>query len=418
MTYHRGVKETRRTYRRRRFVASGISLIAAGGAAVGVYVPVVLLAPLPQAVVTTTPWTEPARPSQVLTLPTIGASALGAVGFDGLLAQSGISTPVPIASISKVITALVVLEAKPITASEAGPTLTFTAADAALSSKYTKMLGKVEPMRAGEQLTERQALEVMLVSSANNYAEAIADWAFGDESSYVDATHAWLNEHDLTATTIVEPTGISPQNVSSPANLVRLGELALQHPVVAAIVSARQVTVPVLGTVNNTNELLGIGGVDGIKTGTLPEAGSCLLFSADYPVGDTTVTVVGVILGGTDRDAVDAAVTALLAGVATGFHQVKLAAAGEKFAAFSTPWGESANATAAKDARAIVWSDRPITSNIETLPMAVGSLGERAGILRFRVNEQSVTVPLRLDSPISSPDAWWRITHPDAIFPR
>ena len=378
--------------------------------------PLVLLAPLPEATVTVTAWTEPPRPAQLLALPAVGSSALGAVGFDGLLAQSGSRDPVPIASISKVITALVVLEAKPLGVGENGPTLTFTVADAALSAKYLKLLGKVEPLRAGEQLTERQALEVMLVSSANNYAEAIADWAFGSESAFVDVTRGWLSRHHLDATSIAEPTGISPQNVSSPANLVRLGEIALEHPVIAAIVATRHITVPIVGTVDNTNQLLGIGGVDGIKTGTLPEAGSCLLFSTDYAVGDSTVTVVGVVLGGASRDAVDGSVRSLLSGVATGFHQVTLARAGEKFAEYSSQWNDGAMAVAAEDTRVIVWSDEPIIVKVQADPVTDARAYEPAGTAFFSVAGRTVTVPLVFDEPIADPGLWWRIGHPDAIF--
>ena len=68
-----------------------------------------------------------------------------------------------------------------------------------------------------------------------------------------------------------------------------------------------------VGLVENTNELLGTNGVTGIKTGTLDTFGANLLFSAEYPIGSSTVTVIGVVLGGTDHQTLDAAITALLA---------------------------------------------------------------------------------------------------------
>ena len=409
-------KPTRAAYLRRRVVAGVILVLVAG---VGIYVPVALAAPLNAATASIAGWAEPTpRAPQELDTPEIGSSAIGAVGFDGLLAQSGSSDPVAIASISKVITALVVLEAKPLTTDVDGPTITFSAADAALYGKYVKVLGKVEPMRAGVEMTEREALEVVLISSANNYTEALAGWAFGSQQAFVDAAAMWIASHGLASTTIVEPTGMSPRNVSSAADLVRLGQLALQHPVVSAIVASPVATVPYIGDIENTNELLGIGGIDGIKTGTLDEAGSCLLFSTEYVVGTSTITVVGVVLGGVDHESVDAAVTALLAGVSTGFRQVTLTQPGQQFATFTTEWDDTSRAVATEAATVVVWSDAPITATVEVSEVEQTRAGASAGRVEFFVDGRSITVPLAFDDPIDDPGQWWRIFHPiDEILP-
>lgn len=396
----------------RRWTVAGVIAVVVIGA--GAYVPLSLLTPLSAAETTVTAWTEPPREPAALQLPGTGSSALGAVGFEGVLAQSGSAEPRPIASITKVITALVVLEAKPLTPDDPGPVITFDTADAALYGKYLAVLGKVEPMRAGLQMTEREALDVVLISSANNYAEAVTRWAFGDEEAFVAAASSWISAHGLTSTTIVEPTGISPQNVSSPADLVRLGEIALEHPVVAAIVASPAASVPYIGGIENTNDLLGISGVDGIKTGTLDEAGSCLLFSADYVVGGATVTVIGVVLGGVDGDSVDAAVTALLAGVPQNFHEVTLATKGQEFADYSTEWDDGSAAVAKEDARVTVWSDQPIHASVEVDAVTLTERGEAAGTVAFTVAGRSIRVPLAFDDPIDEPGIWWRITHPIA----
>ena len=401
---------TRRAYVRRR-IAAGLAVIAI--VATGTYIPVALLAPLDAPTSTEVPWVESiARPAQLLVTPDIGSSAIGAVGFDGLLAQSGSEEPVPIASISKVITALVVLEAKPLQADEEGPILTFDADDAALYGKYLKVQGTVEPMRPGLEMTEREALEVMLISSANNYAEAVADWAFGSGPAFVAAASEWVASHGLVSTTIVEPTGMSPDNVSSVVDLVRLGELALEDPVVSSIVSSSSATVPFIGEMENTNELLGIGGVDGIKTGTLPEAGSCLLFSTDYVVGTATITVIGVVLGAVNHDAADAAVTALLASVSSGFHEVTLAVAGQEFGTLTTVWDDRARALATETARVVVWSDDPISAEIDLIEVIRAESGDPAGEVEFALDGRVIAVPLAFDDSISEPGPWWRVTRP------
>jgi len=100
----------RQIYRRRRIaVFGGAALVLASS----IYLPLTLLAPLKPAVVTVAAPVESASDVPALAFPGYGASAIGAVGYPGVLAQSGATTPLPMASITKVITALVVLEARP-----------------------------------------------------------------------------------------------------------------------------------------------------------------------------------------------------------------------------------------------------------------------------------------------------------------
>ncbi len=137
----------------------------------------------------------------------------------------------------------------------------------------------------------------MLLPSANNYAISLANWAFGSQDAFVTAATSWLQAHGLSDTHLVEPSGLSPQNVSTPANLVTIGQIALANPVLASIVSLTSADIPGVGTLTNTNTLLGSLGINGVKTGTTGEAGYCLLFSSNFTVGTQQVTVVGVLLG-------------------------------------------------------------------------------------------------------------------------
>lgn len=383
---------------------------------VGSYVPLTLFAPLtPVAAVVLPVSVKPAAVAQPA-LPSYGASGIGAVGSDGLLASAGSTAALPIASISKVITTLVVLDKRPIAAGSDGPTITFTAADVAVYQAYLAANGSVQPVRAGLQLTERQVMELMLVGSANNYARSLVNWAFGSETAYAAAAKPWLAAHGMTATSISDATGMSPQNTSTPKDLVTLGKLAIADPVVSSIISQQQVTVPNVGAVKNTNTLLGVDGIDGIKTGTLDQAGACLLFSADVPVGDKTVTLVGAVLDGVDHPTVNTSVRALLASVEAGFHQVTLSTAGERFAEYTTPWGTTADAVAATTSSAVVWSATPVTTAVATHPITLTAAGRSVGSVTFTVGTQKVTVALTLRSAVDDPGAWWRLTNPGNLF--
>jgi D-alanyl-D-alanine carboxypeptidase (penicillin-binding protein 5/6) len=403
----------RQIIRRRRVVVFGLVGVLVAAA---FYLPMTLLAPIGGVSAAEEPAPALSQPTAELGWPAVGSAAIGAVGHDGVLGTGGVTEPAPIASISKIVTALVVLQEKPLALGDTGPDIEFTAKDVAIREAYRKINGKVEPVSDGLVLTQRQVMDVMLVESANNYAESLAVWAFGSLPDFVDAANEWLAANDLTATSLVEPTGMSPQNVSTPSDLVALGKLALADPVVATIVATETEDVPGVGELTNSNALLGVDGIKGIKTGTLDEAGACLLFASDYVVGGETVTIVGAVLGGVDHTSLDVAVTGLLATVESGFHEVTLATEGESFGSYTTTWGATSDLVATQDATTVVWSDTPVTFAMTAEDVGLGAAGDDVGMATFTVGEDTFTVPLELAQTIEDPGAWWRMTNPGALF--
>lgn len=400
-------------YRRRRVaVFGGLAAVLA----VLVYLPATLLAPVSAAEFEPVPRAPVSTVAAAPAFPAYGGGAVGAVGWEGVLAAAGDPAPRPIASITKVVTALVVLDAHPLAPGEPGPTVETTTADVALYDSYLARNGKVVSVRPGLQFTQRELLDLVLIESANNYAETLATWAFGSHQAYVDAANAWVASNGLTQTTIVDSTGMSPDNRSSTADLVRLGELALAHPLVAEIVATPTVQLHDIGRLDNTNALLGVGGVDGIKTGTLDEAGACLLFAADLPVGGGTVTVVGAVLGAEDHDQLDADVQALLASVAPGFQEITLATEGEVVGSYTSEWGDRSDLVVEGDHRTIVWSDAPVETAVDSREVHLAEAGADAGVLRVTVAGETTDVPLRLASAIDDPGPWWRLTNPVAVL--
>lgn len=402
-------RESKGTYLRRRIAVIGIAGVVLAGLA---YLPLTLLAPLAPATATAVVTPTPENPPVELAWPGYGASAIGAVGFPGTLAAAGSTEPRTIASITKVVTSLVVLDARPLADGEDGPVITFSRADAALYHKYFALQGKVEPVRSGLELTERQLLTVVLVSSANNYAESMATWAYGSEDAFLEAARTWLDARGLTATTLLDSTGMNPGNTSTASDLIELARIALADPVVSSIVRMPSAILPYVGAIENTNELLGIDGIDGIKTGTLDEAGACLLFSASITVGEHPVDVIGVILGGPDHPALNVAVRSLLASAIAGFREVTLVTAGETYYRYTTAWGQSALAVATDDAHTLVWAGSTIAERATVSDVRDGAAGQEVGAVTFTVAGESLTVPLALDGELGDPGPWWRLTHP------
>lgn len=403
----------RQIYRRRRIAVFGGSALVL---AVVFYLPVALLAPLPEVAADPAAYTAPEPVQPVVDFPAYGASGIGALGYEGVLASAGPATALPIASITKVVTALVVLDAHPLAVGEQGPDVTFSDIDEQFYDQQVANDGIVVAVQSGQVMSQRNIMNLMLMVSANNYGQSLANWAFGSEAAYVVAANAWLADHGFTGTTITDATGIQPTNTSTVADLVALGELALANPVVAEIVSTKTLDVPGVGPVTNRNGLLGVDGVDGIKTGTLDEAGACLLFSADHTVGDETITLVGVVLGGPSHAEINAAIRALLAQAEAGFHEVTLTTAGESFGDYETPWGDDATAVAAANTSVVTWADTPVTVDVTLDDVRLGDAGTDVGDLVFHVGERDIPVDLELSDTIDDPGPWWRLTNPLALF--
>lgn len=413
----------RKRNRRRLIIAAVVTTIVvvlAGG-----YVGWALTAPVGHAVATTQAPASTTPPVAAIALPTEGAAAISIDGADeylgakarGIWVSSGTDEPRPIASISKLITALVVLDARPLTSvDDPGPTLTFGRADHALYDKYYVMGATIAAMPTGSSMSLHDALATMLIPSACNYAEAIAGWAFGSQWSFLEATRRWLAAHGLTHTTIVEPTGIDPRNTSTPSDLIALGRLAAANPAIAQIAGTRSFSLPGPGVMSNTNSLLGIEGITGLKTGTLQESGSDLLYTATLDVGTPKpLTVVGVMLGGSSKEAVNQAVVALLESIDNGFARRSVASRGDAVGSYSTPWGSTARMVLGDDASILAWSDTPIVASMKTKTPSRWKDGEVVGSVTWTAGPNTVTVPIEIEGSITPPTDWWRLTHPDAL---
>jgi len=403
----------RQIYRRRRIaVLGGGTLVLASG----FYLPLTLLAPLPTVEPTVVAYSAPAAVQPLIDFPPYGAAGLGAMGYEGVLAQGGVTDPLPIASISKVVSALVVLDAFPLALGESGPDITLSAADEGFYAEQVAQDGIVAPVRAGLVVSQRDMLNLSLMASANNYAQSLAAWAFGSEAAYVEAARVWLDRQGLSSTTIGDATGIMPTNASTVADLIEIARLAVAHPVVAEIVGTVAVDVPEIGTVLNRNQLLGIDGVDGIKTGTLDEAGSCLLFAADHVVGGETVTIIGVVLGGPSHEVINAAIRGILGQANAGFREVTLTTAGDVFGLYETAWGDTASAVAERTATAVIWSATPVSVELTLEPIRLAAVGTDVGEAAFVAAGRTITVELDLDSTLDDPGPWWRLGNPAHLF--
>jgi D-alanyl-D-alanine carboxypeptidase (penicillin-binding protein 5/6) len=228
--------------------------------------------------------------------PSAGEAALAT--WDGkLIASSGPTTAVPIGSVTKVMTAYLTLTEHPLRLGEPGPSFSITASEAAhLPARVAEGESLID-VYAGETFDEYQALRALLIPSADNIAAALARFDAGSRSAFVARMNSTAARLGMTRTHFVDPSGLDAGSVSDPADLVRLASVAMRLPVFAQIVDEATATIPGVGTVTNYNSLVGTHGFVGIKTGSTPQAGGCLLFAVVRTVDGHRVRVLGAVLG-------------------------------------------------------------------------------------------------------------------------
>lgn len=419
------IDPTVRRARRRRalLIVAVIVLVIAG--AVGGYVAWALNAPLPAPAVTSQTPAVPVPPAVKLALPLEGATAVSIAGADAYLGPdasgtwvtAGTNDPRPLASITKLITALVILEAKPLSGpDDPGPTIVFDKADHDLYDVYYVAGATIAEMPTGSSMSLHDALATMLIPSASNYAEAVSSWAFGSQGAFLGAARRWLAQNGLSGTTIVEPTGLNARNTSTPSDLLAIAKIAAANPVIAQIAATASLTLPGPGTMHNTNDLLGSDGVSGLKTGSLGEGNYTLAYTASLDVGTgEPLAVTGAVLGGFSRESVSGGVRALLSSIRSGFHDVEVAERGDDLGSFTTPWGSSVRLIVGKDASIFTWSDTPISVVMDLTSPERYANGEQVGTLTWTAGPNTTTANVLVSGSIEPPTAWWRLTHPSEL---
>jgi D-alanyl-D-alanine carboxypeptidase (penicillin-binding protein 5/6) len=211
-----------------------------------------------------------------------------------------------IASLAKVMTAYLVLRDHPLRRGQHGPTIVLTDSDVADTDRRRGRRESIVSVAAGERLTERQALQALLLPSANNIAAVLARWDAGSVGRFVARMDVTARSLGMTHTRYTDPSGYADTTVSTAADQVLVADRAMHLPTFASIVSTPSATLPFAGLVRNTNTLLGRGGFVGIKTGSDDAAGGCFAFRAVRRIDGKRTTITGVVLGQPGEDQIAA----------------------------------------------------------------------------------------------------------------
>ena len=210
----------------------------------------------------------------VLPFPATGQGAVS-VPSVGMEEASPGEKPVPVASLTKLMTAYIVLHDHPLAVNEAGPSVTTTQADVDDFDLDAVSDDTNAQVTLGEQITEQQLLGGLLVHSADNYADLLARWDAGSIPAFVAKMNTTAAALGMRQTHFADASGISTQSVSTAADILKVAAADMASPVVASIVDNNSVTLPVAGTLATYTPLLGLAGIVGVKSGYTDAAGGC-----------------------------------------------------------------------------------------------------------------------------------------------
>ncbi len=353
--------------------------------------------------------------------PNQGSSDIALVGV-GSVGNHGQTSPIGLASVAKIITALVIIHDHPLSLGQSGPSIVVSPTDV---SNYQNMLAAQDSVMAvvsGESLTEYQALQALLVPSADNVAIMLANWDAGSVSNFVTKMNAMANELGMKHSHYTDPSGLySTTQGTAPDQLVA-AETLLDSPVLSSIVAMPQATLPVAGIVYNVNALVGHDGITGVKTGSTP-AGGNYVFSGSINLPNTVAlpsaiasnpTAVGVVLGQQGYTPLPSALSAGQA-LLDAFRKVPQAesvvSAGQTVGVVQAP-GENSVAIVAKSGVSLIgWPSLVVHYTFtpkKNLPRSFAA-GYEVGMLEVSIGTESSKVPVVVTKGVIAPGVSWKL---------
>jgi len=396
---------------RRRNLAITLAVALAPALVIGL-IAFQLLRPLP-AIAATTFLPGTSRLGAVpppLPWPTTGSAAVAVAGI-GTIGTHGPQTSLPLASTAKVMTALVVLADRPLRLTEQGPMVPVSDADVGTYLAEKNQGQSVFPVAAGEKLSEYQALQALLVPSGNNIAELLAAWDAGSVGAFVDKMNARAATLQLLHTHYVDPSGLSPQSVGTPEELIALAEAALQDPVFAEIVAQPEATLPVAGRVFNVDAVVGQDGIVGVKTGSSGAAGACFVFAADVRADGQPARLFGAIMGLPTLDDAFTSTKSLVQADGSSLHYRSVLSTNQVVAEYTAPWGDTATVFAEQDVNWVAYDGMVLRQRTDLIKVrAPLPSGSSVGTLTLQLGEQRIQLPVKTTEPIFEPDTVWRLT--------
>lgn len=236
---------------------------------------------------------------QLSSVPTISASAAVIIKEnDGsILWGKNENRVLPLASLTKLVAVKTFLDNRP----SLNQVVTYKVADENYNYLYCKPWESAKlTVKDGDTLTIENLIYSALVGSANNAIESLVRVSGLSRSDFIKKMNDNVKNWGALNTSFVEPTGLSPKNVSSPLDYAIITKEVFTNPLLKKISTATSYTFKTINTkkqhkINNTNQLVKSGQypIIGSKTGYLDEAGSCLMTRVQTPQGNLIIVNFG-----------------------------------------------------------------------------------------------------------------------------
>jgi D-alanyl-D-alanine carboxypeptidase (penicillin-binding protein 5/6) len=341
-----------------------------------------------------------------------GESAI-AVPSIGINVASGPEQPVPIASLTKMMTAHIILHDHPLPPDGNGPAITMTQADVSDFDNDTVEDQANAEVAVGEVLTERQLLDGLLVHSANNFADTLARWDAGTIPAFVAKMNQTAAALGMDHTHYADPSGYDEGSQSTASDLLKVAAQDMADPTFAGIVKMTSTTLPVAGTISTYTPLLGFQGVIGVKSGFTTAAGGCDVVAVFRQTHGHSALILSAVTGQLGPNVLAQAgfIALNLANhVGSSLGTTTIVHAGQVVAHVSVG-GHTVAATAAASAQMVTWpgvAARRVL--VDGRPATAGaSSGTRIGSVVVVLGTQRADVPVRLRRHLAKPTLLQRL---------
>ncbi|CAL9541667.1 hypothetical protein SUDANB105_04235 [Streptomyces sp. enrichment culture] len=348
--------------------------------------------------------------------PQDGQAALDVQGI-GSFGSSGEQKPVPIASVAKVMTAYVILRDHPLKSGEEGPMIKI---DQLAEDQSNAGQESTVDVFAGDEISEREALESILIASANNVARLLARWDSGSEKDFVAKMNATAKDLGMTNTTYTDPSGLNDTTVSTAVDQVKLAKAAMTQPAFREVAAMMSYDDYKGQNHHNWNELVGSNNVVGIKTGTTTSALGNLVFAAKKEIGGETRTIIGAVVrqpaGGPENTILSAALyqsDLLIRAAQDALEPATLLKKGDVVGYVDDGLGGRTPVVATKDVTAVGWAGLEVKLSFaaDELPHTAKA-GTEVGTLTVGdgATAGAVKVPVALQNDLVEPGFMDKVT--------
>ena len=349
-----------------------------------------------------------------------------AIGINnGVFQVNGVQTELPTASLAKLITALVVLNKYPLNMGQSGPNITISSEDVNLLNYYEANQGSVLKVSLGETLSEYQMLEAMLLPSANNIADSLAIWAYGSLANYAKASNSFLINRGLNNTHVGnDASGFDPSTVSTASDLIKIGQMVENNPVLSNIVSLRSASgFPIVGTIKNVNFLLGQSGIIGIKTGNNNQDPGAYLAVSKQEINNQEVNIYTAVMGAPNLwYALNGSLNLINSiwlsfNIPTSLSKNNL---DSNLASYKIPWdNQNIKVYPNQNISFKILNSSKASFKVTLNPISFKTKkNQTVGylILKSDLLNQTQTIQLKLSSSIKKPPLWWLLLHPSYVL--